>query len=60
MLNLDNEPISFASPFIKTILQTRIRITTVLMPVARLELILETPILAKIAVNAANRADNNA
>jgi hypothetical protein len=41
-------------------LHTITRITTVLIPVARLELILATPIFAKIAVSAANKADNKA
>lgn len=56
-LNFDSEPISFASPFINTILQTNIRIIKVLIPVAKLELTLETPIFVKTAVNAANKAD---
>ena len=58
ILNFDSEPISFASPLMKTTLQTSTRIIIVRIPVARLELILETPILAKIAVNAAKSADS--
>ncbi len=53
----DNEKF-FSVPLVKTILQAKIKITTVRMAVARLELTSLTPILAKIAVKAAKKADN--
>lgn len=41
-------------------LQTNTKIITVLIPVAKFKLILDTPIFAKIAVNAAKTAESKA
>ena len=59
-LCFDSELIPFASPLVKMIVQIITKITIVLMPVARFELMLATPNLAKIAVSEANKADNTA
>ncbi len=47
-------------PRAKTMSQAIINITTVRIAVAKSELTSFTPTLAKMAVSAANRADNNA
>lgn len=52
--------ISFILPLNNTMPQVKRRMMEVRMAVARLELMSFTPIFAKIAVRAANRADNNA
>jgi len=48
------------SPVAKTIPQAISKMMTVLMAVARFELIASTPILPKIVVNAAKNADSSA
>lgn len=50
----------FASPLANTIPHAIIKIMMVRMAVAKLELTLVMPILAKMAVSDANRADNKA
>jgi 2-oxo-4-hydroxy-4-carboxy--5-ureidoimidazoline (OHCU) decarboxylase len=58
ILCFDKFPISFVSPFANTMHQTIIKMIIVRMPVARFELILATPNLAKIAVSEANKAES--
>lgn len=50
----------FASPLAKTIPHATIKIIMVRIAVAKLELTLAIPTLAKMAVNDANSADNKA
>jgi hypothetical protein len=59
-VNRDKDPICFQVPWNKTIPQAKIKITIVLMAVAKLESTFLMPILAKIAVRAAKNADSNA
>jgi hypothetical protein len=58
MFCFDNVLIPFASPLVKIIVQIITKITTVLMPVARFELIFATPNFPNIAVSEANKADS--
>jgi hypothetical protein len=56
----DKVLIPFASPLAITMLHIIINMTTVRIPVARLELTFATPSLPNMAVSAANKADNKA
>lgn len=54
----DSELIPFASPLVKIIAQIITKITIILIPVARFELMFATPNFANIAVSEANKADS--